>query len=196
MNPASNLFFIGPMGAGKTTIGRHTAQLLGLGFFDLDHLIEQRSGADIALIFDLEGEAGFRLREQALLVELAQHEGIVLATGGGVVLNEENRRLLKLRGFVVYLETDVDNQFARLKRDRKRPLLHAAVAKTGVDNPDISVVDDRRERLERLTQERLPLYQEIADLTVSANSASSAIATARRVAALLATHWQRLTKSH
>ncbi len=197
MNPAANLFFIGPMGAGKTTIGRHTAQLLGLPFFDLDHSIEARSGADIALIFELEGETGFRLREHSLLLELTKQDGIVLATGGGVVLNEENRRLLKQRGFVVYLETDINNQLARLKRDRKRPLLQTSAVETATpSHPDVNPMDDRRERLEQLAQARLPLYREIADLTVPAASASSAAAMARRVAVLLETHWQRFIQPH
>src|SRR4051794_4751698 len=99
MNPAPNLFFVGPMGAGKTTIGRRAAELLGLAFFDLDHLIEHHCGADIPLIFELEGEAGFRKRESTVLAEFAAREGIALATGGGAVLAEENRHVLKSRGF-------------------------------------------------------------------------------------------------
>ena len=117
MNPAPNLFFIGPMGAGKTTIGRGVAELVGLPFFDLDHEIEAHCGAGIPLIFDIEGETGFRQRESAALAELTARSNIVLATGGGAVLAEENRQLLRVRGFIVYLETTVDEQLQRLARD-------------------------------------------------------------------------------
>src|SRR5215469_3340606 len=123
MNPAPNLFFIGPMGAGKSTIGRRTAELLGLPFFDLDHEIEEHCGATIPLIFDVEGETGFRRRETVALTDLAARTGIAIATGGGAVLADENRRCLHERGFVVFLETTIDEQLARLARDRKRPLL-------------------------------------------------------------------------
>src|SRR5438309_7821288 len=110
MNPAPNLFFIGPMGAGKTTVGRRVAELLALPFYDLDHEIEEHSGATIPLIFDIEGEAGFRQREAAALADLSARSGIVLATGGGAVLAAANRRCLHERGFVVFLETTVDEQ--------------------------------------------------------------------------------------
>src|SRR6202000_2537513 len=128
MNPAPNLFFVGPMGAGKTTIGRRAAELLGLPFFDLDHAIEQHCGADVPLIFELEGEGGFRKGETTILAgfaraQAAAREGVALATGGGAVLAQENRQVLKSRGFVVYLETTVEEQMKRLARDRKRPLL-------------------------------------------------------------------------
>lgn|SRR5689334_12419596 len=176
MNPAPNLFFIGPMGAGKSTIGRRTAELLGLPFFDLDHEVEEHSGASIPLIFDVEGEAGFRRRESAALADLAARTGIALATGGGAILAEENRRCLRERGFVVFLETTIDEQLARLARDRKRPLLAAP---------------DRRERLEHLAAIRDPLYREIADLTLPAGHSGSTAQVARRLAHKLAEAWQR-----
>jgi shikimate kinase len=176
MNPARNLFFIGPMGAGKTTIGRGVAELIGLPFHDLDHEIEVRSGAAIRLIFDIEGEGGFRQRESALLAELTAQDDIVIATGGGAVMAAENRRLLAARGFVVYLETRVDEQLARLARDRKRPLLAAP---------------DRRERLLALAAERDPLYREIADLIVPAGPRKSTGQVAQRIAAELDHCWQR-----
>jgi len=176
MNPAPNLFFVGPMGAGKSTIGRRTAELLGLAFFDLDHEIEEHCGATIPLIFDVEGEAGFRRREAAALADLAARTGIALATGGGAVLADENRRCLRERGFVVYLETTIDEQIARLARDRKRPLLAAP---------------DRRERLEQLAAVRGPLYREIADLTVPPGHSGSTAQMAARLARELDELWQR-----
>ena len=176
MNPAPNLFFVGPMGAGKSTIGRRTAELLGLPFFDLDHEIEEHCGATIPLIFDVEGEAGFRRREIATLADLAAHDGIALATGGGAVLAEENRRVLRARGFVVFLETTIEEQLARLTRDRKRPLLAAP---------------DRRARLEQLAAVRTPLYRELADLTVPAGHDGSTAQVARRLANQLRDVWRR-----
>ena len=178
MNPAPNLFFIGPMGAGKTTIGRGVAELLGLPFHDLDHAIQAHCGADIPLIFDIEGECGFRERESAALAELAAHSDIVLATGGGAVLAEENRHLLRARGFIVYLETTVDEQLQRLARDRKRPLLAAP---------------DRRERLLAMAAKRDPLYREIADLIVPAGPRKGTAQVAQRLAAELGRCWQRTT---
>jgi shikimate kinase len=176
MNPASNLFFVGPMGAGKSTLGKRVAEALGLPFFDLDHEIQEQCGADIALIFDIEGECGFRRRESATLAEFAAREGIVLATGGGAILAEENRGVLRERGFVVFLETTVDEQLERLARDRKRPLLAAP---------------DRRERLEQLAAARDPLYRQIADLTVPAGHRGHVAQVAQQLAAQLAHAWQR-----
>ncbi|MHB8448539.1 MAG: shikimate kinase [Rudaea sp.] len=176
MNPAPNLFFIGPMGAGKSTLGKRVAETLGLPFFDLDHEIQEHCGADIPLIFDIEGEAGFRRRESATLAEFAAREGIVLATGGGAILDADNRRTLRERGFVVYLETTVDEQLERLARDRKRPLLAAP---------------DRRERLLALAAQRDPLYREIADLTLPAGHRGRAAAIAQRLTARIAQIWRR-----
>ncbi|HEX5961491.1 MAG TPA: shikimate kinase [Rhodanobacteraceae bacterium] len=176
MNPSPNLFLIGPMGAGKSSIGRRLAEHFGMPCVDLDAEVEARTGASVATIFEIEGEAGFRRRESDLLAELAARTGIVLATGGGAVLALENRTLLRERGFVLWLETGVEQQLERLKRDRKRPLL--------LDVPE------RRERLEQLAGERDPVYRELADLAVASAGESCQRATAR-IAAQLERHWQR-----
>ncbi|MGA9342688.1 MAG: shikimate kinase [Rhodanobacteraceae bacterium] len=176
MNPAPNLIFVGPMGAGKTTIGQRTAALLGLPFHDLDQEIESRTGASVNLVFDVEGEQGFRRRETAILAELAAGTGLVLATGGGAVLNEGNRRLLQSRGFVVWLDAEPDAQLTRLARDRRRPLLAGP---------------DRYQRLQRLAAERSPLYAEIADLRIRSNDTGNGLQQAQRVTRLVAVHWQR-----
>jgi shikimate kinase len=147
----NNLFLVGPMGAGKTTIGRFLANSLDLEFVDLDSEIEQRCGANIPWIFDVEGEEGFRKREGQLLEEITARKGILLATGGGVVLTENNRELLKARGFVVYLNASVDQLLERTAHDRNRPLLQ-------VDNP--------RTVIEQLISDRDPLYHEVANLVV------------------------------
>ncbi|HET8940831.1 MAG TPA: shikimate kinase [Rudaea sp.] len=176
MNPAPNLFFVGPMGAGKTTIGRRTAALLGLPFFDLDHEIEAHCGADVPLIFDIEGESGFRHRESMVLADYVTHDGIALATGGGAVLAEKNRQLLREHGFVVYLETTVEEQLQRLSRDRKRPLLAAP---------------DRRERLLALAAEREPLYHEVADFILPSGHVGSTAQVANRLVGELDRRWRR-----
>lgn len=147
-----NIFLIGPMGAGKTTIGKRLAKLVGLRFVDSDHEIEARTGVDIPYIFEKEGEEGFRRREREIIAALTAESGLVLATGGGVVLDPDNRRDLASRGLVVYLHTTVDQQLDRTKRSNKRPLLQTA-------NP--------RERLEALFAERDPLYREIADVIIT-----------------------------
>lgn len=174
MIPASNLFLIGPMGAGKSTVGRHVAERLSLPFVDLDHEIELRTGASIPLIFELEGEAGFREREHALLAELALREGIVLATGGGAILDVRNRQILRERGFVVWLDSDVEVQLERLARDRQRPLLRTA---------------DRRERLESLALERNPLYAEVADLRLRSSAQRNCTQAAHDLLAGLPAAW-------
>jgi shikimate kinase len=138
------------MGSGKTTLGRRVAEQLGLQFIDCDEEIERRTGASVNLIFDIEGEAGFRTRETALLRELSKRDDVLIATGGGVVKTEENRALLRERGLVVWLPATVKQQLRRLEKDRKRPLLQAP---------------DRQERLEKLAKERNPLYAEVAHLT-------------------------------
>jgi shikimate kinase len=143
-----NVFLIGPMGSGKTAVGRQVARLLELPFIDSDHEIELRTGADIPLIFEREGEAGFRKREREAIAVLTERKGVVLATGGGAVLDADNRRLLAERGWVVYLETSVAQQAERAGRTRHRPLLS-----TG----------DPRQRLEELMLVREPLYRETAD---------------------------------
>jgi shikimate kinase len=146
-----NVVLVGPMGAGKSTIGRLIADDLGFVFRDSDTLIEERCGAAISWIFDVEGEEGFRVRETSLIRELADETGMVLATGGGAVLREENRRMLSGLGAVVYLETSVREQLARTRRDRKRPLLQSG---------------DREQVLSDLFRHRDPLYREIADVVV------------------------------
>lgn len=146
-----NVFLVGPMGAGKTTIGRQLARLLKREFLDSDREIEQRTGVNIPLIFELEGEAGFRTRERNVIDELTLLPDIVLATGGGAILDPDNRIHLSERGTVVYLETSVDQQLARTGRDRNRPLLRT---------------EDPRRRLEELLAVRDPLYREVADVTV------------------------------
>lgn len=148
MQRSRNIILVGPMGAGKSTVGRRLAQLLGRRFVDLDELIEQRTGVSIPLIFELEGEAKFRLRESQALHEVIEWPDLVLATGGGSVLLPENRECLRSHGFVVYLQASVRTQLQRLARDRKRPLLQAP---------------DRRERLEAMAGERNPLYLAVAD---------------------------------
>lgn len=174
MNPSPNLFLIGPMGSGKSSIGRRLAQHFDKPFADLDAAIEERTGASVATIFDIEGEAGFRLRESDMLEELTARDGIVLATGGGSVLEAVNRERLRQRGFVLWLQASVEAQLQRLHRDQKRPLLEAP---------------DRRDRLEDLARVRNPLYAETADLAVESGGESCRIAAAR-IADLLDAHWQ------
>lgn len=153
-----NIFLIGPMGAGKSTIGRQLAQMLGMNFIDSDAEIETRAGADIDWIFDIEGEAGFRKREEKMINELTQEQGIVLSTGGGSVISKENRNMLSARGIVIHLETTVEKQFERTQRDTKRPLLQN---------------DDPRKTLEELAKVRNPLYEEIADITLQTDEQSA-----------------------
>ncbi len=149
MNPQGNVFLIGPLGAGQTTIGRHLATLLNKRFVDVDQEIEKRTGVTIPVIFEIEGEAGFRRRESAVIEELTRDSNIVLATGGGAVLLEENRKALKDRGTVVYLQADIETLVERTRRDRNRPLLQ-----TG--NP--------RGKIEELLQQRESIYREVADV--------------------------------
>ncbi|MDX1626972.1 MAG: shikimate kinase [Wenzhouxiangellaceae bacterium] len=145
----NNIFLVGPMGSGKTTLGRRVAPALGLDFIDLDEELERRCGVEVAVIFDIEGEAGFRERESRLLEEIAAGDGRVVATGGGVVLSEANRAVLRNGGRVVWLDASVAQQLRRLERDKRRPLLSAP---------------DRRQRLERMAEQRNPLYRSVADV--------------------------------
>ena len=147
-----NIFLIGPMGSGKTTIGRIVARELGLEFHDCDQALEKLTGASVNLIFDVEGESGFREREAQLLNQFAAMKGVLVATGGGVVTRKENRKLLQCSGLVIWLKTTVDQQLKRLSHDKSRPLLQTT---------------DRVARLERLARERDPLYQDLADLVFS-----------------------------
>ena len=152
-----NIFLIGPMGAGKSTIGRQLSNQLKMPFKDCDHEIVAHTGASIPLIFEIEGEEGFRKRETAMLDELSQMEGMVLATGGGAVLREENRTILSERGIVIYLYASLDQLFERTRRDRNRPLLQT-------DNP--------RAKLEAIMAERDPLYHQLADMVVHTDDRS------------------------
>ncbi|MEI7795808.1 MAG: shikimate kinase AroK [Methylococcaceae bacterium] len=152
MKQSENIYLVGLMGAGKTTIGRQLARTLKLPFYDSDKAIEEHTGVDVATIFEFEGEEGFRNREQKMLKQLTELKGIILATGGGAILREENRQLLMKNGFVVYLHCDVDNLLERTRRDFHRPLLNTE--------------EDPRHRLEALLNERKPLYSGSADLTV------------------------------
>jgi shikimate kinase len=146
------IVLVGPMGAGKSTIGRSLAILLSRDFMDTDQVIEQRTGADIPWIFDVEGEAGFRDREAAVLKEALTHSKLVLATGGGIVMREDNRQLLKTHsGPVIYLTADIEQLVERTARDKKRPLLQ---------------VEDPRSRIIDLFEARDPLYREVATLVV------------------------------
>jgi len=151
MKHPKNVFLIGPMGAGKSAVGRQLARMLHLTFLDSDEEIENRTGVDISFIFEKEGEEGFRKREAKVIEDLSNRDGIVLATGGGAVGSAQNRSNLGARGYVVYLKTGVDQQLQRTARRNVRPLLENT---------------DRREVLDALITEREPLYLEIADLTI------------------------------
>lgn len=150
----TNIFLVGPMGAGKTAVGRQLARQLGLQFVDSDQEIQKRTGVDIPFIFEKEGEEGFRLREKVVIDEMTQRTGVVLATGGGAVTVAENRQCLAGRGFVVYLFASVDQQVERTRFSRDRPLLLDC---------------QPREKLQALFEHRDPQYREIADLVVDTN---------------------------
>lgn len=176
MNPARHLVLVGPMGAGKTSIGRCLARRFGLPFIDSDHEVEARTGAAIPTIFACEGEAGFRERERAVLAGLlAATDAAVVATGGGAVLDPGNRRLIVANAFVVHLRADVPAQLARLARDRTRPLLAGG---------------DREGTLRRLAEARDPLYAEVADLVFDTARLPAADAV-RQLGMLLEARWQR-----
>jgi shikimate kinase len=152
-----NIFLVGMMGAGKTSVGKLLARNLGKQFYDSDHVIEARTGVKIPVIFELEGEPGFREREAAVIDELTALHGVVLATGGGAVLREDNRHVLKSRGVVVYLRASVVDLWNRTRHDRNRPLLQTA---------------DPQARLAQLYQERDPLYRAVAHFVVDSGSQS------------------------
>lgn len=147
-----NIFIVGPMGAGKSTVGRQLAEALAFEFKDSDQEIQRRTGVDIPTIFEYEGEEGFRNRERQVINELSEESGIVLATGGGAVLRPDNRQDLTSRGVVIYLHCSPEQQYSRTSRDRNRPLLHT---------------EDPQARLRELMDERDPLYRQVADLVVS-----------------------------
>ncbi len=151
MAKTENIYLVGLMGAGKTTIGRQLAKTLKVPFYDSDKAIEERTGVDIPTIFEFEGEDGFRDREQKMIKQLTEMEGIVLATGGGAILREENRSLLKKNGFIVYLQCSVERILERTRRDTQRPLLQT-------ENP--------KERIGTLFTQREPLYLACADFKI------------------------------
>lgn len=149
MDTAANLVLVGPMGAGKSSIGKRLAHALTLEFVDADRVLEARTGASVAEIFACEGEAGFRRRESTLLAELLGGHGQLIATGGGVVLSAENRALLAREAYVIHLDVGVAEQLKRLARDRTRPLLQRP---------------DREAVLQAMAAERAPFYAQVADL--------------------------------
>jgi shikimate kinase len=174
MRGGSNVFLVGMLGAGKTTAGRLLARRLKRPFHDSDHEVERRCGVKIPVIFEIEGEAGFRARETQVIAELTAVEGIVLATGGGVVLAEANRRHLATRGTVVYLHAQPAALYARVRHDRNRPLL---------------ATPDPQARLRQLYAERDPLYREIADIVVD-TARQSAQTLARQLLGELKEAWK------
>ncbi len=157
MKMPGNFFLVGLMGAGKTTVGRALARLTGKQFLDSDHEIEARTGVRVPIIFEIEGEAGFRAREVEIIAELAALHDIVLATGGGAILNPANREALKRNGFVIYLRANVDDLYQRTCHDKNRPLLQTA---------------DPKARLQELFEARDPLYREVADLVIDTSRQS------------------------
>lgn len=169
MGDSQRIFLVGLMGAGKTTIGRLLARRLKRAFIDSDHEIENRCGVRIAVIFDIEGEAGFRAREVAVIDELTGRDGIVLATGGGAVLDAANRQRLGARGTVIYLHSTPANLCERTRHDKNRPLLATA---------------DPKRRLEELYRQRDPLYREVADLVVDTGRQSAPALVKRLLAQL------------
>ena len=177
MNPAPNLVLVGPMGAGKSSIGKRLAERFGLAFVDADRDVELRTGVAVGTIFECEGEAGFRARERAALCDLLSGHGQLIATGGGAVLDADNRSRMRTRGFVVSLQVDLAGQLERLGRDRTRPLLQRP---------------DREDVLRQLAIERGPLYAEVADLHFDTNGLAPNDA-ACRLAHVLAGCWQRGT---
>ncbi|WP_108652313.1 shikimate kinase AroK [Dongshaea marina] len=156
-----NIFLVGPMGAGKSTIGRHLAQQLHMEFYDSDQEIERRTGAEVSWVFDIEGEEGFRVREEKVINDLTEKQGIVLATGGGSIESKESRNRLSARGIVVYLETPIEKQLARTQRDKRRPLLQTE--------------EEPQTVLERLATMRNALYEEVADYVVQTDEQSAKV---------------------
>ncbi|MDG9670354.1 shikimate kinase AroK [Hahella sp. CR1] len=150
-----NVVLVGPMGTGKTTIGKLLAKELQFEFVDSDREIEARCGADIPWIFDVEGEVGFRGREKSVIADLSQRDAVVIATGGGAVVDPDNQRALKEYGFIVYLHTSVEQQYQRTRKDRKRPLLRS---------------EDPLSVLKKLMSVREPIYRSIADLIISTDT--------------------------
>ena len=166
MTTRTNLVLVGPMGAGKTSVGKIVAEKLKLEFVDSDRELEVRCGADIPWIFDIEGEAGFRAREREVITDLCSQSGLVLATGGGAVISPENRKALGKSGVVIYLSATPDQIYERVRHDNGRPLLQ-------VDNPRATIAD--------IVEKRDPYYREVADIVLcsldkeSAQSMASAV---------------------
>ncbi len=157
MSKSNNIFLVGPMGAGKTTIGRQLAKKLSKRFYDSDHEIEKRTGANIPLIFEIELEEGFRKREAKVLAELVELDNIVLSTGGGAVLDVDNRRKLKEHGRIVYLKSSPEKLLKRTAGDKRRPLLQG---------------DDKLTKITAILSEREPLYIELADEIIETDKLS------------------------
>jgi shikimate kinase len=174
MNPSRNLILVGPMGAGKSSIGQALARRFGLRFADADACVERATGASVAQVFEREGEAGFRVRERAALAGLLADDGLLLATGGGAVLDPDNRALMRRRGFVVYLMVSQAQQLARLADDASRPLLARP---------------DRAQVLDALATARTPLYLQVADLAFDTDALDAAAA-ADALGDLLAARWR------
>ncbi|MDB9751797.1 shikimate kinase AroK [Gammaproteobacteria bacterium] len=158
MKNTNNIILIGPMGTGKTTIGRQLAKNLSVSFYDSDHEIEKRTGVKIALIFEIEGVEGFRRRETQILNELSQMNNIVLSTGGGAVTRAENRKTLKNNGHIIYLKSSPEILFKRTADDKNRPLLQT---------------DDRLSQIRKILAEREPIYIEMADEVIDSEKKSS-----------------------
>jgi shikimate kinase len=166
-----NVFLVGMMGAGKTTLGKVLAQRLGLEFLDMDRVLVERTGVPVATIFEIEGEQGFRRRESCALAELASHDNRVIATGGGAVLAEENRAVMRASGTVVYLRARLEHLWERTRHDTSRPLL---------------ATPDPRATLAALLEQRDPMYRDAAHVIVDTGSQSAAAAANRVIAALKA----------
>jgi len=179
MNPAPNLILIGPMGAGKSSLGRRLAAHFGLAFVDTDEVIVRHTGANITTIFEYEGEAGFRQRERAALAEVLAADGQVVATGGGIILDPDNRALIAQRGYVLYLHVDLEQQLARISHDHARHHTRPLLAR-----------DDREETLRAMSTERLPLYRALADLEMD-TSADTLGEAFNFLARQLGNHWQK-----
>jgi shikimate kinase len=164
-----NIFLVGMMGAGKTTLGRALAQRTGSEFLDTDRLLVERTGVPVTTIFEIEGESGFRRRESTVLAEIAQRDGCVVATGGGIVLAEENRRVMRESGTVVYLRARLENLWERTRHDATRPLLSTP---------------DPRGTLQSLLEQREPLYRQAAHVVIDTGSQASSTLVSRVIAAV------------